>query len=74
MARTRIDQHGAPITGSAEAVALYDAATDAWLRFSPGVVDLAGRLMTEHPVVPLGHALGAYLYLSSTDAPDVESA
>ena len=74
MARTRIDQHGAPITGSAEAVALYDAATDAWLRFSPGVVDLSGRLMTEHPDVPMGHALGAYLYLSSTDAPDVETA
>jgi hypothetical protein len=65
------DQHGNPVAGGSEAVALYDRAVDALLRYHPDVVGLAGRLVKEQPDVAMGHALSAYLYLMSTDAPDV---
>jgi hypothetical protein len=65
------DQHGNPMVGEAEAVALYDAGVHAYLRYHPDVVDIAGRFGEEHPAVAMGHALTAYLYLSSTDEPDV---
>jgi tetratricopeptide (TPR) repeat protein len=68
------DQHGIPMSGSAEAIALYDDAIDAYLRFNPRVVEIAGQLISEHADAPMAHALVAYLYLSSTDAPDVETA
>lgn len=65
------DQHGNPMSGGADAVATYDEAIDAYLRFSPRVIDATTRLAEEQPEAPLGHALTAYLYLTSTDAPDV---
>jgi hypothetical protein len=68
---TLADQHGNPMVGGAEAVALYDAGVHALLRYHPDVVDIAGRFAEEHPTVAMGHALTAYLYLSSTDEPDV---
>jgi tetratricopeptide (TPR) repeat protein len=71
---TGTDAHGNPISGDPEAVALYDEAVDRLLRFSPHVLDVAPRLVQEHPDAPMGHALMAYLALSSTDAPDVATA
>jgi hypothetical protein len=57
--------------GEAEAVALYERATDALLRYHPDVIDATTELVAQHPDTPMGHALTAYLYLTSTDAPDV---
>lgn len=68
------DQHDNPITGGAEAVAVYDRAIDAFLRFSPDVVAAATELVTDHPDVAMGQALMAYLFLTSTDEPDVAPA
>ena len=69
-----IDQHGNPFTGSADAVALYDDAIHALLRYGPSVLEHAPRLIREHPDVPMAHALISYLSLSSTDLPDVANA
>jgi hypothetical protein len=68
---TLTDHHGNPMVGEADAVALYDAALDALLRYHPDVVELAGRFPEEHPDAAMGHALNAYLNIMSTDAPDV---
>ena len=65
------DQHGNPMSGGAEATALYEQATDALLRYGPAVIDRTTELVEQHPQAPMGHALMAYLYLTSTDAPDV---
>jgi hypothetical protein len=70
----RQDEHGNPATGSAEAVATYDRAIDRLLRFHPDVLDLATMLVEEHADVPMGQALTAYLYLTSSDAPDLPMA
>jgi tetratricopeptide (TPR) repeat protein len=69
-----IDQHGNPFTGSADAVAIYDDAIHALLRYGPNVLEHAPRLIREHPDVPMAQALIAYLSLSSTDLPDVANA
>src|SRR5262245_52246088 len=69
-----IDQHGNPFTGGADAVALYDEAIHALLRYGPNVLERAPRLIREHPDVPMAQALIAYLSLSSTDFPDVANA
>jgi hypothetical protein len=71
---TLADQHGNPMVGGADAVALYDAAIDALLRYHPDVVELAGRFGEEQPDVAMGHALNAYLAIMSTDEPDVAAA
>lgn len=71
--RTR-DQHGVPMSGTSDAIALYDRAIDRMLRFHPEVLDLAGALTTEAADAPMGHALVAYLHLGSTDVPDLEGA
>jgi tetratricopeptide (TPR) repeat protein len=67
----RTDQHDNPMTADADGVALYDQAMDAYLRYSPAVLDLAGKIGAEQPDMPMGQALLAYLYLTSSDAPDV---
>ena len=74
MAALLSDQHGVPISGSAEAVAVYDEAIDRLLRFHPDVVTHAGTLTTDHPDVAMGHALVAYLHLMSTDPADLATA
>jgi tetratricopeptide (TPR) repeat protein len=66
-----IDQHGNPVSGGADAVAVYERAADALLRYSPAVIDGTTELVEQHPQAPMGHALMAYLYLTSTDTPDV---
>ena len=66
-----LDQHGNPMSGGADAVTAYERATDALLRYSPAVIDGTTELVEHHPQAPMGHALMAYLYLTSTDAPDV---
>ena len=69
-----IDEHGNPATGPSEGLDIYDRAIDRLLRFHPDVVDLADALVTEHADLPMGQALMAYLYLMSTDAPDLPAA
>jgi tetratricopeptide (TPR) repeat protein len=71
---TTTDAHGNPVSGPPEAIARYDLAVDRLLRYHPGVVTAAKSLTTETPDVAIGHALSAYLSLSSTDAPDVPAA
>jgi tetratricopeptide (TPR) repeat protein len=68
------DAHGNLMSGSPAATELYDRAMDRFLRFDPAVVDLTGRLVSDHPDVPLGHALLAYLCLTSTDPHDLDEA
>ena len=65
------DEHRNPMSGPAEAVALYDRAIDRMLRYHPEVVDLATTLAEQHADVPMTGALLAYLHLTSTDEPDV---
>jgi hypothetical protein len=65
------DQHDNPMSGPAEAVALYDRAVDRFLRYHPEVVDVATTLAEQHPELPMTGALLAYLHLTSTDEPDV---
>src|SRR5512139_2051359 len=65
------DQHDNPMSGPAEAVALYDRAVDRFLRYHPEVVEVATTLAEQHPDVPMTGALLAYLHLTSTDEPDV---
>ena len=67
----RSDGHENPMSGPAEAVALYDRAVDRMLRYHPEVVDLATTLAEEHAEVPMTGALLAYLHLTSSDEPDV---
>lgn len=68
---TRHDQHGNPTSGPAEAIERYDRAIDRLVRLHPEVVETTVGLVTEHPEVPMGQALVAYLHLMSTDQPDV---
>ncbi len=70
----RHDEHGNEMSGGADAIALYDKAGDALLRYSPVVIDATTELVEAHGDVPMGHALMAYLYLTSTDRPDVATA
>jgi tetratricopeptide (TPR) repeat protein len=65
------DHHGNPMTGPAEAVALYDRAVDRFLRYHPEVIEVATTLAEQHADVPMTGALLAYLHLTSTDEPDV---
>ena len=67
----RHDEHSNPMSGPAEAVALYDQAIDRMLRYHPEVVDLATTLTEQHADVPMTGALLAYLHLTSSDEPDV---
>jgi hypothetical protein len=68
------DQHGNPISGSAEAVALVDLAVDQLLRYRPEAVAHTTDLCEQHPDVALGHGLAAYLSLVSTEGQDAEAA
>jgi hypothetical protein len=70
----RLDAHGAPLTGSADAVDRYDRAIDLLLRFHPDVVSAMTDLDETHPTMPMGQALVAYLHLMSTDADDLDTA
>jgi tetratricopeptide (TPR) repeat protein len=65
--QSRSDEHGNPVSGTAEAIALYDRTIDRLSRFHVDVLPLVGELTEEHPDFPLGHAVGAYLSLNSTD-------
>src|SRR3954469_17785216 len=67
------DAHDNPMTGTTDAIALYDKAIDRLIRFHPDVVDLAGQLTATEPV-PMASGLFAYLTLMSTDADDLATA
>ena len=69
--RLEHDEHRNPMSGPAEAVALYDRAIDRMLRYNPEVVDVATTLAEQHADVPMTGALLAYLHLTSSDEPDV---
>jgi tetratricopeptide (TPR) repeat protein len=73
-ARGRRDEHGNPISGSADAVAQYDHVLDRLLVLSDEVIPATEKLLTEHPDVPMGYAAMAYLVLSGTDEPGLAGA
>ncbi|MEY2582508.1 MAG: hypothetical protein QOE09_2357 [Ilumatobacteraceae bacterium] len=62
------------MTGSVEAIDLYDRAIDRLIRFHPDVVDLAGQLSEPEDATPMACALVSYLHLMSTDADDLSTA
>lgn len=68
------DAHGNPIQADDAAIARYDAAVHALLRFSPDVVVHATALAEEHSDAAMGAALVAYLHLTTTERKDVEVA
>src|SRR5688572_25752742 len=68
------DAHGNPTSGPAEAVATYDAAVDRLIRWHPDVLTHAETLATTQPGFAMGHALGAYLSLVSTDPVELPNA
>jgi tetratricopeptide (TPR) repeat protein len=69
-----IDRHGNPTSGPTAAIERHDAAVDRLVRFHPDVVDQAFGLMSDEPEFAMGQVMGGYLALTSTDAPDVDSA
>jgi len=62
------------MTGTAEAIDLYDRAIDRLVRFHPDVMDLAGELAANDSAAPMASALAAYLNLTSTDSDDLAAA
>jgi tetratricopeptide (TPR) repeat protein len=52
----------------------YDHAIARLVRYHPGVVAATASLVEDEPGFAMGHALAAYLYLTSTDAADLEGA
>jgi tetratricopeptide (TPR) repeat protein len=68
------DQHENPMQAGADAVARYDAAIDALLRYHPSVVKHAMTLAEQHPDVAMANALVAYLHLMSTERGDIDVA
>jgi hypothetical protein len=64
---TRTDGWGLPVTGDADAVALWDAATDEYLAYEGA--DRATVLVEQAPDLAVGHALLAWLALDG----DVEA-
>jgi tetratricopeptide (TPR) repeat protein len=68
------DAHRNAMTGTAEAIRLYDAAVDRLLRYDPAVLEHTAALLTEEGSTPLAHVLFAYLNLTTTDQPDVAAA
>jgi hypothetical protein len=69
----RTDSYGNPVS-SGHGVDQYDLALDRYLRFHPDVIDVTTALVTEEPQFPMGHAMAAYLSLSSTDTVDLPGA
>lgn len=67
----RTDSLGNPVSGSAEAVARYDAAIGRLLGYHNDVVDAMTALATDEPDFAMGQVLAAYLSLTSTDVPDL---
>ena len=68
------DAHGNSTSGTTEGIRLYDRAVDRFVRFDPEVLDRTSDLLEHEASTPMGHALFAYLNLSSTDHPDVATA
>jgi len=66
--------HGNPMTGTTEAIQLYDRAIDRLIRFHPDVLELTGQLTDIDNPAPMASALFAYLNLMSTDADDLAAA
>jgi tetratricopeptide (TPR) repeat protein len=52
----------------------YDTAVGHLVRYRPDVVDATVSLVQDEPDFAMGHALAAYLSLTSTDVPDLEGA
>ncbi len=69
-----LDTNGNDTSGSAEAVARFDAAFDLLLRYHPDVVGAAEGLATTDASLPIGQAFVAYLSLMTTDVPDLAGA
>jgi hypothetical protein len=69
-----VDAHGHPTSGPVDALPTYDAAVDRLVRFHPDVLAHVESLATEHSDFPMGHALGAYLALDSTDPLELPAA
>ena len=69
-----LDNHGVPLTGSAEAVGHFDAAVSALLHFRPAVADETARALEVEPDFPMGRALQGYLGVLGTEPDDVAAA
>jgi tetratricopeptide (TPR) repeat protein len=52
----------------------YDLAVARLVRYHPDVIGATESLVEEHPGFAMGHALAAYLSLTSTDVPDLDGA
>jgi len=52
----------------------YDQALGRLVRYHPDVVAATTSLVEDEPGFAMGHALAAYLYLTSTDVPDLDGA
>jgi hypothetical protein len=61
------DVRGLQMTGSAEAVALYDRAIDHLVRFQSEVVDVVAQAAAADPGCVMARLFGAYLALMSTE-------
>lgn len=72
--RAGVDSHGNPITGDADAIALYDHAIDRLVRFHPDVLDAAAQLAEPERALPMGWVMIAYLSLMSTEPGDLAAA
>ncbi len=59
---------------SAPASERYDEALGHLVRYRPDVVDATMSLVDDEPDFAMGHALAAYLSLTSTDVPDLDGA
>ena len=73
-ARSLSHADGLPTSGPGEALPTYEAAIDRLVRWHPDVLTHAETLAAEHPGFPMGHALGAYLSLTSTDPGELPAA
>jgi len=69
-----LDMHSNPMTGTRDAIDLYDRAIDRLIRFHPDVLELTGELTGGDVPVPMASAVFAYLNLMSTDADDLSAA
>jgi hypothetical protein len=62
-----VDGRGLEMTGSAEAVAVYDRALDHLVRFQPEVVDVVAEAEAADPACLMARVFRAYLALMSTE-------
>jgi hypothetical protein len=63
----KTDRQGLPMTGTAEAVAYFDAAVDSLLHFRVDLLDAVHRAVIADPTQPMARVFSAYLRLLGTE-------